>query len=104
MTYELKKPEEVMIECPFCHKKTINATFIPSMLQSKTSRTSAKSVTKFYQTKEKYEINSGCKECGKSQKEVEKALKEGKSDMDKEKRILERLKKQGLSGEITTKF
>jgi len=46
-----------------------------------------------------------CKFCGKSDKEVIKALKEGKEDVDKEKRILERLKQQGiLKDEITTKF
>jgi len=104
MTYELRKPEQTVLECPFCGQKTINATFIPSMLQAATSRSAAGSKTKFYQTKEKYEIQSGCSNCGKSQKEVERALKEGKPDVDKEKKILKRLQEQGFSGEITTKF
>ena len=97
--------ENVKLNCPFCDKLTISATYIPPVLRSKTSRTSAKSITKFFRTKEKYEIQSGCSNCGKSQKEVEKALKKGKKDPEKEKRILERLKKQGLiKDEITTKF
>ena len=104
MTYELKNLEQVILECPFCGKKSISAIFIPSMLKAQTSRAAAGKKTKFHQTKEKYEINSGCSNCGKKQKEVQKALKEGKKDTGKEKRILERLKKQGFSGEITSKF
>ena len=101
----MSKPENVKLKCPFCEKDTIDAIYIPPVLQSATSRTSAKSITKFYQTKEKYEIQSGCSNCGKSQKEVEKALNEGKEDTEKEKRILERLKQQGIiKDEITTKF
>ena len=96
---------QVKIMCPFCEKETISATHIPSMTVASTSRTSAGAKTKFYKTKEKYEIQSGCSNCGKSQKEVEKALKEGKKDTEKEKRILERLKKQGIiKDEITSKF
>ncbi len=96
--------ENIKLNCPFCGKNTIEATFIPPVLQSHTSRTSAKSITKFYRTKEKYEIQSGCPNCGKSSKEVQKALNEGVKDPEKEKRILERLKAQGLfSGEIKTK-
>jgi len=96
--------ENVKINCPFCDKQTISATFIPSVIQAHTSRTTSNKTTKFYQTKEKYEIQSGCSNCGKSQKEIEKALKEGKPDVDKEKKILERLKQQGFPNEITTRF
>jgi len=98
--------EYVKLNCPFCNKKTISAIYFPPVIQSMTTRSAgAGKSTKFFKTKEKYEINSGCSNCGKSQKDVEKALKEGKKDTEKEKRILERLKKQGLlKGEITTKF
>ena len=99
------KPENVTIECPFCHKKTINGIYYPPILQSATSSAAHRKITKFYQTKEKTEVTSGCSNCGKSQKEVKKALKEGKKDTEKEKKILERLKKQGLlKGDITTRF
>jgi hypothetical protein len=98
-------PENVTLKCPFCEKETITAIYIPPILQSHTAHAAGKSKTVYYQTKEKYEIQSGCSNCGKSQKEVEKALKEGKEDVDKEKRILKRLKEQGIiKDEITTKF
>jgi len=42
--------------------------------------------------------------CGKSQKEVERALKDSNSDVEKEKKIMERLKQQGFSNEIVSKF
>lgn len=97
--------ENVKLKCPFCEKDTVDAIYIPPVLQSATSRTSAKSITKFYQTKEKYEIQSGCSNCGKSQKEVEKALNEGKKDPEKDKKIFERLKNQGLDfSNITSKY
>jgi len=97
-------PENTIIECPFCHKMTINAINYPPILQTSVSRATGHTSTKFYQTKDKTGITSGCSNCGKSQKEIEKALKEGKEEPDKEKKILERLKQQGFSNEITTKF
>lgn len=106
MTYELKKPEEVILECPFCEKKTIKAIHYPAILQVAVSRSAASgSKTKFYRTKEKYEILSGCSKCRKSKKEVEKAVEEGVKSAEKERKIMERLKKQGLlKKEITTKL
>ena len=101
----MTKTETTKIKCPFCERETVSVIYIPSILQTKTSRAAGRSITKYYQTKEKYEIQSGCSNCGKSQKEVENALKEGKEDTEKEKRILERLKQQGIiKDEITSKF
>ena len=96
--------EIIKINCPFCGKDTISAVYIPPMTEAHTTRTSAGSKTKFYQTEEKYEIQSGCSNCGKSQKEVERALKDSNSDVEKEKKIMERLKQQGFSNEIVSKF
>lgn len=99
-------PENIVLECPFCHKITISAIHYPPVLQTSVSRAAGRTSTKFYQTKEKTEVTSGCSNCGKSQKEVERALKDNNSDgdLEKEKKILERLKQQGFPGEITTKF
>jgi len=98
-------PENISLECPFCHKMTISAIHYPPVLQTSVSRAAGRTSTKFYQTKEKTEITSGCSNCGKSQKEVQKALKEGNSDLEKEKKIFERLKAQGIvKDEMTTKF
>jgi len=54
---------------------------------------------------EKYSVLSPCPKCGKSEKEIEKAFREGSIDKEKEEKILQRLKEQGLfSGEIVTKI
>jgi len=96
---------DVELECPFCHKKGVHAKYFPPSIQSKSSRSAAGKKTKIYRVPERYEGISGCKFCGKTDKEVKKAMKEGVKDTEKEKRILNRLKKQGLlKGEITTKF
>jgi hypothetical protein len=98
-------PENITLECPFCHKMTISAIHYPPVLQTSVSRAAGRTSTKFYQTKEKTEITSGCSNCGKSQKEVERALKDSNSDVEKEKRIFERLKAQGIvKDEMITKF
>jgi bacterioferritin-associated ferredoxin len=98
-------PENISLECPFCHKMTISAIHYPPVLQTSVSRAAGRTSTKFYQTKEKTEITSGCSNCGKSQKEVIKAMKEGKDDVEKEMKIFERLKAQGIvKDEMTTKF
>jgi len=90
--------ENAILECPFCKSKSIKAVFTPAFFQAHTSRSSAKgSVTKFFKTKEKYEVQSSCPNCGKSAKEIQKVLNEGKKDPEKEKKILERLKEQGMN-------
>ncbi|MEM5803771.1 MAG: hypothetical protein QW474_02840 [Candidatus Aenigmatarchaeota archaeon] len=88
--------EKITIECPFCNKKTVNVIYYPPVLQTSTSRAAGRTVTKFYRTKEKYEVISDCSECGKRVKEIQKVLNEGKKDPKKEKNIIERLKEQGL--------
>jgi len=95
---------DIELECPFCGKMGVTAKYFPPSLGSKKSRSAAGSKTQIFRVKERYEAISGCKFCGKTDKEVEKALKEGKPDTDKEKKILERLKEQGFSSEITTRF
>ena len=97
--------QTVEFECPFCHKKGITAQYFPPSKQAKTSRTSAKSVTKIIKVPERYEGITGCKYCGKSDPEVKRAMKNGKSDPEKDKKILKRLKEQGLDfSNVTTKF
>jgi len=95
---------EVELECPFCGKMGVTAKYFPPSLGSRTSRSAGGKSTKIFRVKERYEGISGCKFCGKSDKEVIKAMKEGKEEPDKEKKILERLREQGFSSEITTKF
>jgi hypothetical protein len=93
------------ISCPFCDKGRIKALHIPSVWSEKVKKTATfGSTKKLSKSPDILIIQSGCNVCGKSQKDIEKALKEDKKDVDKEKRILERLREQGFSGEITTKF
>jgi len=67
----------------------------------KSRSTAAGTKTKFYHTKERLEIVSGCSNCGKSKEEIVKALKERKIDW---KKRLEELKRQGLPSVITTEI
>ena len=89
------------IECPFCKAK-IKVLFKPSMLQFHISRVSAKTARVPYRTREKYEILvNKCPNCGKTKKEIEKALREGVPLPHEE--ILKRLKEAGLPTKFTTK-
>lgn len=98
------KPEKIKLECPFCHKSDLDAIHFPSVIQSATSAAAHQKVTKFYKTKEKYEVQSKCPNCGKSVKEIQKALDEGVKDPEKEKKKLKELKDLGLPTVIETKF
>jgi len=86
------------IECPFCHKQTIKALYWPPSRETRTSSSaSAGSKTKWIRVPERWVIISGCSNCGKSQKEVEKAYKnrrEGKPIPHKE--LIRRIKEAGL--------
>ena len=96
---------DVELECPFCHKKGVKAKYFPPSIQSRSSRSAAGKKTKIYRVPERYEGITDCPHCGKKSHEIEKALRNGVKDPEKEKKILERLKKQGLfAGEITTKL
>jgi hypothetical protein len=100
--YDLRTQEIRNVECPFCKKDAVKAIYYPPVLQMKKSRSAAAGTkTKFYHTKEGWEIISGCSNCGKSKEEIIKALKEKKIDLKKK---LEELKRQGLPTVITTEI
>jgi len=96
----------VKLKCPFCGKEGVTAKYIPPSLGVKTSSSSsAGTKTKIYKTLERYEGISGCEFCGKTDKEIQKALRDGVYSKEKENKIVERLKKQGLFlDEIKTKL
>jgi formate dehydrogenase assembly factor FdhD len=77
--------EVVLLECPFCHKNGVKYLYHPASIRAQTSRSAVAKSTKFIKIREKYEIMSGCKFCGKSKKEIRKAMEEG-TPKDKEKR------------------
>jgi hypothetical protein len=100
--YDIRTQEIRNIECPFCKKEAVKAIYYPPVLQMKKSRSAAAGTkTKFYHTKEKLEIISGCSNCGKSKEEIIKALKGKEIDL---KKRLEELKRQGLPTVITSEI
>jgi len=64
-------PETIILECSFCNKKTINVVHYPPVLQTTTSHAAGKTKTQYYYTKDRYEVQNGCSNCGKPVKEVE---------------------------------
>ena len=92
------KPQETLINCPFCGKMTIKILHIPFVSNTFTSRCRAGGKTTIIQ-KEKYDIISGCDACGKSLKEVEKELNgEGRQQSHEER--LKRIKDSGMPTRI----
>ncbi len=86
--------EIINLECPFCHKEGVETMYHPASIAAKTSRSAVAKSTRFHKVPEKYEILNGCKFCGKSKKEIEKAMKEGvPQDQEKMKKRYEELQK-----------
>jgi len=82
------------IECPFCKAK-LKALYHPSVLQFHVSRIAAKTSRVPYRSQEKYILLvDKCPNCGKSKKEIEKRLKEGKELSNEE--VIKRLREAGL--------
>ncbi len=64
----------VVVPCPFCNKE-ITVNHSPSVRYSKTEITATLGRrTKWFHTKEKYEVFEDCPNCNKPKKEVQKAL------------------------------
>lgn len=96
-------PEKKVIGCPFCGKETIKVIHAPETVRYIKGTWGGRAAPR--KTKEKYEVISPCPNCGKSVKEIQRALDEGKKDPKKDKKILKRLKEQGLDfSNIKTKF
>jgi len=88
--------EEKKLLCPFCNKGYINIIVELPVVKHRRAYGASTSKSIVYRTKERFQVHGDCLKCGKSQKEIQKALNEGKEDPEKDKRILERLKQQGL--------
>jgi len=84
---------ETITNCPFCGRETIKIFHQPFVARKSMSKSRfGTGGPKF--TKERFDVMSGCDSCGKSQKEVQKAL-EGRNERTYEEKI-ERLKRRGL--------
>jgi hypothetical protein len=88
-------PNILTEECPFCKQKNIKVLHKEETFSAKRTRIRAGRSTKYIKSPEKYEILvDKCPNCGKSKKEIEKALKYGK-ELSKED-VLKRLREAGL--------
>ena len=90
------KLTQTEMPCPFCGA-SVPCLYTPSAKTIKKSVTATfGSKTNISYTAEKYEATMPCPKCGKSAKEIQNALKHGIEDPDKDKRILDRLRAQGV--------
>lgn len=92
----LGRKGEAEIECPFCHKGKIRMFHKEGYLQGRTSRISAGAKTKVYKIPDTYEVLTDCPNCGKSKKEIQKALDTGITKELSHKERLERLQRAGI--------
>lgn len=79
----MEKGDEIW-NCPFCEAKSIKVWKIPAHREFKSSRGSGQSSGSYYMVPEKVTVMIGCKECGKSKKEIKDKL-EGKSNSEEGK-------------------
>ncbi|MEM5799637.1 MAG: hypothetical protein QXZ43_03145 [Candidatus Aenigmatarchaeota archaeon] len=93
------------IKCPFCDKGKIKCWYLPS--STKIRRLSGSFGKRYDVSKsaESWIIQSDCNICKRTREEIEKVLKKGKNNKETEKKVMERLKKDGLLfREIRTKI
>jgi len=94
--------EIVFVECPFCHKEGVETMYHPASVAANVTRSAVAKATRFYKVPEKYEVLNGCKFCGKTKKEIIKAIKDGvpqdrekiRKRQEELKKIIEELKKE----------
>jgi uncharacterized protein (DUF2225 family) len=87
---------EKEIECPFCRIGKVKTLHKESFMQSDPVRISGRRSNKSYYRPETYEVLDKCPNCGKTKKEIQKAIDTGKNkELTHEERI-EMLKKRGL--------
>lgn len=84
---------KVDVECPFCGKP-VKALHRPSLVREKKKASWGGCKKSFVRDEEVMEIMEDCPSCGKSKKEIEKALKHGKEPSNAE--VLKRLREAGL--------
>ena len=87
---------EKEIECPFCRKGKVKTIHKESFMQSETTRIAGRRCTRSFSRPETYEVIEDCPNCGKTRKEIQKALNTGKIKVLTHKERLEMLKKRGL--------
>ena len=94
---------ETETECPFCHKGKIATHHVEGCLQGTKSSIAAGSKITYHKRPDKYTVLHKCPNCGKTAKEIEKALETGITKELTHEERLKRLKESGLPTRIETK-
>ena len=92
---------EKYVNCPYCGKPTIKILHQPFVARKNMTKSRLGSGLPVF-TKERSEILCGCEACGKSKRDIEKALDNGNKGKSHEER-LKRLKDAGLPTMIVNK-
>lgn len=88
--------QTIILKCPFCGEGDIEVTHFPSVLSRRTGPYGGYK-PKFERSAEQLTVNSEkCPKCGKSGKDIQRALKTGKLKKMTHEERLEMLKKRGL--------
>lgn len=96
----LGRHDETEIECPFCGKGKIRMFHQEGYMQARKSSISNKSSFSYHRVGDSYIVQNGCSECGKSVKEVQKALDTGITKKIPHKERLKKMKDQGMPTRI----
>ena len=95
--------EQIEIICPFCKKGKCRAIKQEETIRPFKGPWGGKPAMR--RTPERIEILSCCDKCGKTKEEIQKALRHGVKSKEKDKKMLERLKSQGIDfSNVETKF
>lgn len=84
---------KIEVDCPFCGK-AVKALHRPSLIREKKKASWGGCKKSFVRDEEVLEIVEDCANCGKSKKDIENALKQGKELPNDE--VLKRLREAGL--------
>ena len=84
--------EVIIIECPFCGE-SVKALHRSALVRERKKSSWGGSKKSYTRDEEFFEVTEDCPNCGKTKKEIEKALKEGKEPSREE--VIRRLKEAG---------
>ena len=92
----LGRKGEKELECPFCGKGKVKTFYKEGYIQANTTRISGRKATRSFHKSETYEVLEDCPKCGKTRKEIQKAIETGKTKVLSHEERIAMLKKRGL--------
>lgn len=87
--------EQKKLECPFCRKGMVNASFKEAFIQASSSSISAGKKYTYARKPEKWTIVEDCPQCGAKKKDIQEVYDRGKKPETREERM-KRLKSAGI--------